>query len=151
MIDKYPKVCNLCGGKVIFTSNAEIYGREYGSGRCYLCTKCGAFVGTHKPRPKEALGLLADERMRKGKKLCHGLFDPFWQGKPKARKKRRDLYFWLSKQLSIPFEDCHFGYFDLERLRDAYRLLLKIQGQEMRYDNHGRIYFTSDIERNAYG
>lgn len=81
--------------------------------------------------------------MRKGKRLCHGLFDPFWQGKPKARKKRRDLYSWLSKQLGIPFGDCHFGYFDLEHLRDAYRLLLKIQGQKMRYDNHGRIYFTS--------
>lgn len=64
---KYPKICNICGGKVIYCSNAEIYGVEYGSGKCYLCTKCGAYVGTHKPRPKEALGLLADEQMRKGK------------------------------------------------------------------------------------
>ena len=30
MIDKYPTVCNLCGGKVIYTSNARIYGKEYG-------------------------------------------------------------------------------------------------------------------------
>ena len=49
MIDKYPTVCNLCGGKVIYTSNARIYGKEYGSGKCYLCTNCGAYVGTHKP------------------------------------------------------------------------------------------------------
>ena len=142
MIDKYPKTCNLCGGTVIFTSNAVIYGREYGSGRCYLCTKCGAFVGTHKPWPREAMGLLADARMRKGKKLCHSLFDPFWRGKPKAQKKRQDLYFWLSTQLDIPFEDCHFGHFDLERLRAAYRILLGIQGREMRYDNRGMICFS---------
>lgn len=93
MIDKYPKACNFCGGAVIYTSNAVIYGREYGNGRCYLCTECGTFVGTHRPWPREALGLLADARMRKGKKLCHELFDPFWRGKPKAQKKRRDLYF----------------------------------------------------------
>lgn len=142
MIDKYPKTCSLCGGPVIFTSNAVIYGREYGSGRCYLCTKCGAFVGTHKPWPREAMGLLADERMRKGKKLCHSLFDAFWRGKPKAQKKRQDLYFWLSRQLDIPFEDCHFGHFDLERLRAAYRILSGIQGREMRYDNCGKIYFV---------
>lgn len=142
MIDKYPKTCNLCGGSVIFTSNAVIYGREYGSGRCYLCTKCSAFVGTHKPWPREAMGLLADARMRKGKKLCHSLLDPFWRGKPKAQKKRQDLYFWLSTQLDIPFEDCHFGHFDLERLRAAYRILSGIQGREMRYDNRGMIYFS---------
>lgn len=66
-MDLHPTVCNLCGGSVVYTSNAEIYGREYGSGKCYLCTQCGAYVGTHKPRPQEALGLLADERMRKEK------------------------------------------------------------------------------------
>ncbi len=74
MIDKYPKTCNLCGGTVIFTSNAVIYGQEYGSGRCYLCTKCGAFVGTHKPWSREAMGLLADERMRKGKSCATTCF-----------------------------------------------------------------------------
>lgn len=75
MINTQPEVCNLCGGKVIYTSNARVYhGREYGSGYCYLCLACGAYVGTHKPHPKEALGLLADERMRKGKIMCHALF-----------------------------------------------------------------------------
>ena len=80
MIDTQPTTCNLCGGKVILCSNARVYhGREYGSGRCYYCLGCGAYVGTHKPRPEEAMGLLADEPMRKGKKLCHALFDTLWQ------------------------------------------------------------------------
>lgn len=49
-----PKICNICNGKVIFTSNSLIYGREYGSGKMYYCTECGAYVGTHIPRPEEA-------------------------------------------------------------------------------------------------
>lgn len=59
-IDLQPTVCNLCGGKTILTSNSIIYGKQYGSGKCYYCTKCGAFVGTHVPRPTIALGILSD-------------------------------------------------------------------------------------------
>ena len=123
MIDIHPTKCNICGGKVIYTSNAEVYGREYGSGYCYLCTDCGAYVGTHKPRPKNALGLLADKRMREGKKCCHALFDPLWQNKSKAREERRKAYKWLADKMGIDPEDCHFGYFDLEQLIKAYRIL----------------------------
>ena len=62
MINTQPKICNICGGKVIYTSNAAVYhGRQYGSGYCYLCLNCGAYA-----RPKEALRLLADASMRKG-------------------------------------------------------------------------------------
>lgn len=139
MIDKYPTTCNLCGGKVIYTSNAQIYGKEYGSGKCYLCTSCGAYVGTHKPRPREALGLLADARMRAGKQMCHAIFDSKWKGKPKAHKKRQDLYRWLAQRMDIPIDDCHFGYFDLTQLRKAYKILLEIKDQELKYDNNGNI------------
>ncbi|AWY06879.1 MAG: zinc-finger-containing domain protein [Caudoviricetes sp.] len=137
----HPTICNICGGSVVYTSNAEIYGREYGSGRCYLCRRCGAYVGTHKPRPHEALGLLADHEMRELKKACHALFDPLWQGRPKAHKKRNDLYFWLSKQLGIHREDCHFGYFGVGQLKEAYQILCGIQGKKMRYDNYGVVSF----------
>ena len=71
----YPTKCNLCGGDVVYISNARIYGREYGSGRCYYCTSCKAYVGTHKPRPREAFGILANAEMRNMKKKCHKLFD----------------------------------------------------------------------------
>lgn len=57
-VNLYPKVCNLCGGKVECISNSVIYGREYGSGYCYRCQSCGAYVGTHKPWPKRAMGIL---------------------------------------------------------------------------------------------
>lgn len=140
-VDPHPTTCNLCGGQVIYTSNERVYGRKYGSGYCYLCTCCGAYVGTHEPRPREALGLLADSRMRKGKIMCHALFDALWRGKPKARRKRDALYEWLAGQMGLPLADCHFGYFDLQQLRQAYQLLSDVQGLPMRYDNRGRIFF----------
>lgn len=149
MIDPHPTTCNICGGHVIFTSNASIYGKEYGSGKCYLCQNCGAYTGTHRPRPREALGLLADEQMRKGKVACHDLFDPHWKGKPKARKKRNDLYAWLADKMGIPVEECHFGYFDIHQLRQAYKILYAVRGKEIRYDNHGKLYF--DGERRTDG
>lgn len=137
----HPTVCNLCGGRVIYTSNSRIYGKEYGSGRCYLCTCCGAYVGTHKPRPRDALGILANAEMRELKKSCHAIFGPLWQGKPKSHKKRNDLYFWLSKQMNIPRENCHFGYFDMKQLEIARNLLCEVQDMEMKYDNNGRLFF----------
>ncbi|MEG1246942.1 zinc-finger-containing protein [Gordonibacter sp.] len=121
--DLHPTKCNICGSDVVYASNAEVYGREYGNGKCYLCTGCGAYVGTHWPRPREALGILANAQMRKGKMACHELFDAMWRGKNHARSKRTRLYLWLSIQLGIPFEECHFGYFDLPTLRRAYAIL----------------------------
>ena len=114
MINTHPTRCNICGGPVTYGSNARIYGREYGSGYCYLCERCGAYVGTHKPRPREALGLL------------------------------RDLYCWLAHKMDIPVGDCHFGYFDIDQLRRAYIILRGVQDKQMRYDNCGKIYFEEE-------
>lgn len=139
-IDLYPTVCNICGGHVIYVSNAEVYhGRQYGSGYCYLCVECGAYVGTHKPRPREALGLLADAKMRKGKMMCHAIFDSKWQGQTNPIRKRRRLYAWLARKLDIPLEDCHFGYFDLPTLRRAYEILLEIKDEPLKYNHKGEI------------
>lgn len=135
----YPKKCNICGGDVIYCSNAKIYGVEYGSGKCYLCTNCGAYVGTHKPRPKEALGLLANARMRNEKMKCHNLFDGLWKGKPKAQKKRRDLYLWLAKRMNTPLAETHFGYMNLEQLRKAYGYIKELADKGYHYTSKGEI------------
>ena len=37
LILEKPTVCRYCGNPVVFTSNAEIYGKEYGNGKCFLC------------------------------------------------------------------------------------------------------------------
>lgn len=143
MINIHPTVCNICGGDVVFTSNSVIYGREYGSGKCYLCTSCGAYVGTHKPRPREALGILADSEMREMKKKCHEIFDSIWQCESTRKRKhlkRRALYKQLSDLMGIPEENCHFGYFDAEQLSHAYQVVSIIkEDQNGRKEGYGYI------------
>ena len=122
-----PKICNICGGTVEYIQNKQIYGKPYGSGYCYYCTKCGAYVGTHRIRPIEAMGILANDEMRQMKIKCHDIFDSMWE----TCGQRKQLYKWLAKQLKIKVEDCHFGYFDMDMLNSAYKILIdKKEGGE---------------------
>lgn len=143
MVDLHPKTCNLCRGKVVLVPNAKVYGKSYGSGMCYLCTKCGAFVGTHEPRPDEALGLLADSRMRNAKKRCHILFDRHWMDKEQKRTYRTAMYRWLADKMNIDVEDCHFGHFTLEQLEEAYMYLIRVKELKMHIDKSGKAVFSS--------
>lgn len=120
-VNLYPKVCNLCGGKVECISNSVIYGREYGSGYCYRCQSCGAYVGTHKPWPKRAMGILANAEMREWKRKCHEVFDSF--RKNEGGKKRRMMYKRLAEKMNIQVSMCHFGYFDTDQLKQAYQIM----------------------------
>ena len=129
-VDLFPKTCNICGGKVVYITNDKIYGKKYGSGYCYLCLNCHAMVGTHKPRPKEALGLLANDEMKKLKIACHEAFDTFWKGKKNAHNKRNYLYALLAKDMNIPIDECHFGYFDLEQLKQAQKIISEWKNEE---------------------
>lgn len=122
MVNIHPKICNICGGNVIFTSNATVYhGKEYGSGKCYLCTSCRAYVGTHKNQPKDALGILADKDMRDMKMKCHDAFDKFWKS---GKNSRSYMYQKLARELKIPVDECHFGWFDMEMLVKAYKIIV---------------------------
>lgn len=120
-INLHPTRCNLCSGEVVLVDNREIYGRPYGSGRAYKCLGCGAYVGTHNGSRDVAMGILADARMRKGKVLCHAIFDRHWR----TRSQRLEAYRRLASEMRIPVEDCHFGHFDLGQLRRAYRIIKK--------------------------
>ena len=144
MIDKQPTNCNLCGGKVVFTSNARIYGKEYGSGKCYYCTSCGAIVGTHIPRPTEALGILSNAPMRAAKKKCHALFDIHWKDAKRRGASRTAMYHWLAKQMKMDPAECHFGNFTLDQLKQAYAILLTVKDSKMRLSKKGRAVFTSE-------
>lgn len=114
-----PTTCNLCGGNVVYVSNEEIYGQRYGSGYAYMCLSCGAYTGTHRHRPMDALGLLANKEMRRLKVKCHELFDKQWT----TYDERCKMYKWLAKQLAIPIDCCHFGYFDTDMLYKALNVL----------------------------
>lgn len=150
---KEPKTCPACGGQFIPRIKAQAYcsagcrdrqkAAEQQARKRYTvrCTACGAYVGTHKPWPRKAMGILADERMRKAKRNCHEIFDSKWQGQPKAHKKRNDLYAWLAHKLDITEDMCHFGYFDFAMLQKAYACLLRIRDKPIHYDSTGRISF----------
>lgn len=125
-----PTVCNLCGEHVILTSNKIVYGKTYGNGKCYYCTNCHASVGTHAMWPDVALGLLSNEAMKKGRKYCHDLFDPLWMGKKHKGKRRTAMYKWLTSQMDLPENMSGFGFFTLEQLREAYKILKKLEGKK---------------------
>lgn len=115
---KAPTKCRYCGGDVVFTSNAEIYGREYGNGKCYLCRNCRAYVGVHNGT-KTPLGILATPELRKLKIQCHNLFDKKWSNSTERKKCYKEL----ADKLNIDVSECHFGYFDKEMLLKAIKIL----------------------------
>lgn len=114
-------VCNICNGSnVRKTSNAEIYGREFGNGMCFLCDDCNSYVGCHPDG--RSLGILSNYEMREKKKQCHALFDPIWKSK---KVKRGDLYETLSTLLKIEKKECHFGWFDIDLLDQSIEVMSK--------------------------
>ena len=83
-------------------------------------------MGTHEPRPEEALGLLSNREMRDMKVKCHDLFDQKWKGEPTSKMRhiaRTKAYEDLAAAMEISVEDCHFGYFDIDMLHKAYEVL----------------------------
>lgn len=125
MINLEPKICNICGGKVEFIEKKALYGGKIkyktGSPYCYHCKQCGATVGTHKERPREAMGLLANKEMADMRQKAHSMFDKFWR----SPEKRTKCYQRLAEEMGIPIEECHFAYFTLEQLEQAYTILVR--------------------------
>ena len=110
----HPKICNVCGGRVVETTNDKIYGRKYGNGKCFLCTQCGRYVGCH--NTGEALGVLSGKTEKRLKMMCHERFDRVWKSK---KMRRGDEYLRLAELLGIDPRLCHFGFFQEADLREA--------------------------------
>ena len=121
MINTRPTDCNCCMSKnsVIYGKMEEFQIRRFESGYCYICTKCGAYVGTHKGRVKDALGILSDEKTRKMRILCHQEFDKHYM----RRASKSAVYYRLAQEMKIPFDDCHFGYMDYCQLEKALNIM----------------------------
>ncbi|MGG1339904.1 zinc-finger-containing protein [Bacillus toyonensis] len=75
-----PKICPFCGSDVVFTSNKELYGKEYGNRKSYLCRKYKASAGTQNGTTK-SLGIMANREMKVLKNACHDLFEVIWKNK----------------------------------------------------------------------
>lgn len=110
-----PTICRYCGSPVVYTSNAEIYGKEYGTGKCYLCRNCRAFVGVH-PGTDTPLGTLANAELREWRKEAHFWFDRIWK-KPTRITTRYNAYGYLAKKMGLPREETHIGMFEIEQCK----------------------------------
>lgn len=110
-----PTICRYCGSTVVYTSNAEIYGKEYGTGKCYLCRNCRAFVGVH-PGTDTPLGTLANEELREWRKEAHFWFDRIWK-KPTRITTRYNAYGYLARKMGLPREETHIGMFEIEQCK----------------------------------
>ena len=94
MSRKIPTICPYCGGKVIFTDSAVLYGgKSYGM--VYLCTNCNASVGVHKGTRKP-LGTLANTALKSKRRETHAIFDGYWKGQG---MKRSAAYQWLAQEM----------------------------------------------------
>ena len=127
-----PTICRYCGSPVVYTSNAEIYGREYGTGRCYLCRNCGAFVGVH-PGTDIPLGTLANEELREYRKEAHFWFDRIWK-RPTRITTRYKAYGWLALKMELPREKTHIGMFEKEQCIKVVELV------KQRFKERGEIF-----------
>ena len=119
-----PTICRYCRNKVIYTSNSKIYGKEYGNGKCYLCTNCGAYVGVHSGTDIP-LGTLANDELRKYRKLAHFYFDKIWKGSKKI-KTRKEAYKWLSQKLKISIKSTHIAMFEKEQCQQTIKFSYKL-------------------------
>lgn len=117
-----PTICPFCGHRVVYTSNAAIYGRVYGNGMCYKCTNCDSYVGCH-PNG-QPLGTLGNKQTRDLRHKCHNIFDTTWR---LGHLDRNYCYTYLANRLGIPRSECHFAYFDIPMLTRVLEVLPQIK------------------------
>jgi len=118
-----PKICNICeSNKITLETNDVIYnGVQYGNYPfIYLCNDCRSYVGIH-PNSNSPLGTLANNEMRQARKRVKFKFIEWYMSKGFSRNKAYSI---LAKELNIPKEECHFGWFDVKKCNDAEKIIL---------------------------
>jgi len=115
-----PPTCPECGKPGALIESKVIYGRDYGKLWFCDCIKGGVYVGCHR-NTAEALGTMANARLRYFRKRAHAAVDPLWSNK-KATMSRTDVYHWLASRMGIPVKQCHIGMFDEDQCKVAENL-----------------------------
>ena len=121
---KIPEVCEYCGGKVIFTDSAVLYGRSLGM--IYMCTNCNASVGVHQGT-NNPLGTLANTVLKLKRKEAHRLFDSIWKTQGSTRS---EAYAWLAEQMNLPKHRTHIAYFNIAQCDEAIRICREQQNKK---------------------
>lgn len=125
--DYCTREAKLVTGEVIYPHRSDLYNRNF-----WYCQHCNAYVGCHKGTDKP-LGRLANEELRQWKKRAHLVFDPIWK---QGHVSRKEAYCILAEELSIPYEQCHIGMFDVEMCRKAVTVMPDIKrklGAHLKY------------------
>lgn len=118
--DPIPTECPECGGKIAYGRLREFGLREYGSGYCYYCLNCGAYIGTHRKEPKIALGIMTKSRDVKRLRIkCHEEEERHYD----SSRAHNMLRIVLSRQMGIKKEDCHFGQMGADELIEALSIM----------------------------
>lgn len=106
-------LCPYCFGNTEHVPDSMVYSQGGFGGFVYWCRPCGAYVGCHTYRPKEAKGRLANAELRERKKEAHFYFDRLWQRKiatgASKQEARAKAYKWLAGEMRIDASDCHIG------------------------------------------
>ena len=121
-MSRYIAKCCLCDNEGIVISGKDLYGHrpDLWSLKMFQCpTHKDCYVGAHKSSG-EPLGIMADRNLRELKMLAHSLFDPFWKSK---KVKRYRLYSKLASEMGIDINECHFGYFKEDELKEAIEII----------------------------
>lgn len=118
-----PVVCS-CGGPGVLVSNAVVYGRIYGNGLVWVCSRrpdCQNRVGAHPDGTP--YGTLCDDETRKLRRLVHTQFDPLWQSAKHPKSARNRVYAWLARKMELTDDECHVGKFSKEQCLRALEIL----------------------------
>lgn len=123
-MNKTVEIKCYCGAPARLADNSEYYGRSYGNGRCWMCTRfpeCDGYVGTH---PDDSpLGTLVDNETKQLRMQIHRIIDPLWQNQDRPKHKARgSVYGWLKRITGL--EAYHTGSLSKE---DCLLVLEKIK------------------------
>lgn len=133
--------CPYCGSTVVLRDADFIYhsAKSRKWGKMWVCSKfprCNSYVGCHRGTTLP-LGRLANERLRTLKTEAHKQFDPIWKS---GLMTRKEAYKWLADMLSIPYEECHIGMFDIKMCQRVIHLCKEQDNQvlnEFREKHYG--------------
>lgn len=116
------KKCPYCGTEVVEASNKEIYGREYGNGKCLICKnkQCKAYVLVNDDGTP--FGAMADKELVNLRKEAKALLEAYWVN---GKYKRQTTFEKLALKLGLRKHDCVIAKFDKETTLRAIDVLKK--------------------------
>lgn len=104
-LKNHREVTCFCGSPAKLGSNATIYGKEYGNGMAWICTRfpaCRGYVGAH--NTGDALGTIVDADTKKLRMRIHAIIDPLWREANNGRSRKRNrgsVYGWMRRIMEL--------------------------------------------------